>query len=387
MQVTSKFITVFAIAAIGAAGFLWPIAAFTAELRAGDQPSVASGTTIQDDLYIAGGSVTHAGAITGDLIAGGGSVLVSGTVRGDALLSGGNVTILGAISDDVRVAGGNIVINSAVASDVVFVGGQIHISGTGVGGDIIGAGGTIRIDAPIAGDVRIAGGDVYVNAPIRGSLEIRADKVTLGSSARISGDLTYTAGKEATVEDGAVVNGKTTYSQSEYTKEKLEGAAKRGLAAIISIWFLTKFFMLLAGALAFAYLFKRYTMTLVSDALTDPLPQLGRGVVVFIVWPVLSVILLVTILGAPLGILGLLTYAAALIFAGLMAPVILGSLIWAWATKNYYEVNWKTILIGVFVYFVLGLIPVVGWLIRLALLLITLGAALKIKWNIAKDWR
>ncbi|MBI5456357.1 hypothetical protein HY969_01320 [Candidatus Kaiserbacteria bacterium] len=372
-----------AIAAIG----LVPVAAFAAELRAGEQPSVASGTTIQDDLYIAGGNVTQAGAVTGDVIAAGGSVLISGTTQGDLLVAGGNITILGDVSDDVRVVGGNITIHSKVASDVAFGGGQVTIAGAGVGGDVVGASGTVRIDAPVAGDVRIAGGDVYINSAIRGMVEVQAEKVTLGPGALISGDLTYTAGKEVTIEEGGKVNGKIEFKQLETTREELRGVAKTGIAALVSAWLIGKFLMLLVGAFAFFYLFKRYTETLVSDALTEPLPQLGRGVVAFIVWPIASVILLVTVIGIPLGAIGLLGYAAALIFAHLMASVVLGSLVSAWWTKNYYEVNWKTVLLGVVLYFILGYIPFVGWLICAALVLITLGAALKIKWGVAKEWR
>ncbi|TSC85569.1 MAG: hypothetical protein G01um10148_955 [Parcubacteria group bacterium Gr01-1014_8] len=373
-----KFLAAGAVALV-----LIPVAVFAATFRTGEQPTIPSGTTINDDLYIAGGNVTHAGVVTGDLIAAGGSVLVSGDVRGDALVSGGNVTILGAVSDDVRAAGGNVVINGAVSSDVVAVGGQLTIAGPGIGGDVLAAGGTVRIDAPVVGDVLITGGDVFINAPIKGKVDIEADKVTIGSAAVIAGDLTYRAGKEATIEEGAQVKGTTTHT----LRADIGRAAKKGIAAFVSAWLVMKLLMLLAGAYAFFYLFKKYTETIVRDSLSDPMSQLGRGLVSFIVWPVAGVILLATVVGMPLGIMALLGYGILLIFAHIMAPIAIGSLLYAWATKSAYQVTWQTILLGVVAYFVLGFVPIVGWIIRFAFMLLVLGAGLSLKWNLAKEWR
>lgn len=362
---------------------LIPIAVYSATFKAGEQPSIASGVTIQDDLYMAGGNVTHAGAVTGDLMAAGGSILVSGTVRGDLQAAGGNITLLGAVSDDVRVAGGNITINSAVSSDVAVLGGQINIAGSGIGGDVIGAGGTIRIDAPVAGDVRLAGGDIFINSAIAGSVEIEADKVTLGSGALISGDFTYTAGRDAEMQDGAQVKGKTTHKPRAESGQ----VTKKGMAALASGWLLMKLLMMLVFAFSVFYFFRRYVEVFVRDSLADPLPQLGRGFVALIVWPVAAVLLMATVIGIPIGIIALLGYAVAMIFAHFMAPVILGTLLYAWAMRGGYEVTWKTILLGVVAYFILSLIPIIGWIIQFVLVVITLGALIKIKWAVAKEWR
>ncbi|HWO07370.1 MAG TPA: hypothetical protein VNM40_02190 [Candidatus Paceibacterota bacterium] len=212
-----------------------------------------------------------------------------------------------------------------------------------------------------------------------------ADRVTLGPRAVISGDLTYTAPQEATMEEGALVRGEINFERREGRSDvDVAGAA----AGFITLLLVAKLLMSIVGAFAIGYLFHRYSRELVATAATQPLLEIGRGAVFLIVVPVASIIVLVTIIGMPLGILGLLIYVASLLFVSLAAPIVAGSIVHKWIWKPAgYEVNWKTILLGVAVHFVLGLIPFLGWLVNFGIMLLTLGAAVRIQWGIAKEWR
>lgn len=362
-----------------------PFFAQAAVVRASEQTSIAGGETISSDAYVVGGSVSTSGLIQGDLVVAGGSLIISGDVRGDLLFGGGNIMITAPVSDDVRGGGGNVTIQSRIGGDLVVGGGQVQIGGQGVGGDIIAGAGSMRIDAPVAGSLRIGGGDVYINASIGGNADITADRVTLGPNARIGGNLTYTSGKEATIEDGAVVVGETTYNKREgISKEE----ASVGIAALISMWIITKFMMLLSATLMLYVIFRRYTEEVVRLAYTQPLLEIGRGIVLLIVLPVASVILLVTVIGIPLGIMGLLMVPITFLFGWIIAPIVLGSLIWRLVQRDTeYHVTWASIVVGVVAHQLLALIPIVGWIAQFAFLLLGLGAALSIKWRAAREWR
>lgn len=364
-----------------------PLVSLAAEFRSGEQPSVTRDETINSDLYIAGGSVTSAGTVRGDVVSGGGTVLVSGPVSGDVLVGGGNITVLGDVSDDVRIGGGSVVVQGSIAGDAVLAGGQITLGGSRVGGDVAIAGGTIRIDSPIGGRLKIAGGDVYLNAPVQGDVEIRAEKVTLGPKANIAGALWYAAPNEATMEEGSVVRGSTNFEEHA-SRANVEKGFKAALAAFVTIWMIAKFLMLFVGALVLGLFFKRYARVLVANVAEQPLRELGRGIIGFIVTPVVSGILLFTVIGIPFGILGLIAFGALCIFSTLLAPIVIGSIIHKriWKPADYV-VNWKIILLGSAVYFVLGFIPFLGWLVKFGILLVTLGAVLGIKWSVAKEWR
>ena len=141
-------------------------------------------------------------------------------------------------------------------------------------------------------------------------------------------------------------------------------------------------------ALLLGLVFRRYAMTLVENAVTQPLLEMGRGLVVLIVLPVVSALLFFTLIGVPLGFLGLFAFIAAMLGVWMIVPIILGSIAHHALFKTVaYEVSWKTILLGTALYVLVGIIPFLGGLAQFALILLTLGAVLKLKWDIAKEWR
>lgn len=372
-------------ASVVALALLLPAVGFAAELRAADQSVVGSNELITNDLYIAGGTVTSSGVIEGSLTGAGGTVLVTGPVSNDVTVAGGTLTILGTIGGAVRATGGNITVASSVRTDVVAAGGQVQITGGQVGRDVVVAGGTVRIDSPVTGNVRFIGGQLYLNAPVSGNVDVvTAQKVTLGSAAVISGNFTYKAAQKAVMEAGAQVKGAVKYTPSVSRGE----AVKEGLAGLFAFWIIAKFMMLLAGALIFGLCLKRFSAEVVRGAFAQPLSELGRGLVLLVVLPVASILLLITLVGLPFGILGLISLVALGIVSSLIAPVLLGSALYKWIMKTSgYEISWKPIVLGVVAYMLCGLIPILGWVIAFGFWLIALGAIAKTKLDELRNWR
>lgn len=363
---------------------LIPLASFAAEFRTGDQPSLSADENLNDDLYMAGGNVTSAGTVRGDLVAVGGNVLVSGFVTVDLTTSGGSVTVLGDVGDDLRAAGGNIVIQGAVADDVLVAGGQVNIGGAGVGGDVVVGSGVVRIDAPVRGSIKIGGGEVYINSSVGGDVNIEADKITLGPNTVIAGNFSYSANEEASMEEGAVVRGETAFTE----RSGFGSIGKAGIAALFSLWFIGKLFMSLAGALVLALVFRRYAKVLVETATTKPLLEVGRGLVFLIVTPIVSIILFTTVVGVLFGLLGMIALGGALLIVSMSAPILVGAVVHKLLFKpTEYQISWKTVVLGVAIYALIGIIPFVGAIVKLGIVLLVLGAIIKIKWNVLQDWR
>jgi cytoskeletal protein CcmA (bactofilin family) len=312
---------------------------------------------------------------------------VSGPVFGDLFIGGGNITVLGQVSGDARIGGGNIIVSGNILGDAVIGGGQVVLSGKSIGGDVLVAGETVRIDSEVKGNVRIAGGEIYINGPIAGDVYVKGKNLILGPNADIKGNLKYEATKSATIEIGGQVRGETVFTQIKGQDEMKKNIASI-LVAFFTLMFIAKFFMILAASLLIGLVFRRYSSELVAIATARPLSEVGRGLVTTIVLPVLSIILMITIIGIPFGIFGLLSFVLLMIYVNMIAPILIGALAHKWMFRSpVYMINWKTILLGTVVYFVLGLIPFLGWIANCVLVLMTLGATINIKSQVLKEWR
>jgi cytoskeletal protein CcmA (bactofilin family) len=368
-------------------GYL-PTTTIAAELRAGEQTLFGASERLSDDLYMVGGNVNAEGVVTGDTAAAGGNVLINGSVSQDVAAAGGSVNILADVGDDLRVGGGNILISGAVGGDVLVGGGQVQISGTGVTGDVIWAGGIITISAPVGGDLQLAGGEVYINAPVAGNVSFKGDKLTLGAGAVISGSLTYTAAQEVEMQEGAAVLGEVSYQESQMVSKMDKDTAAQMVFGIISLALFVGFLMKLVAALVVGLVFRRYSTALVAAVACNPFTEMGRGFAMLVLLPIAAIILMVTVIGLPLGFIALIGFAGLALFASILAPVLLGSFVHKAISKQAeYKVSWKTILLGVVLYSVLGLIPIIGWIVKLGLVLVSAGAMMKLKWGIIKEMR
>ncbi|MFA6304376.1 MAG: hypothetical protein WCV73_02380 [Patescibacteria group bacterium] len=359
-----------------------PIISLAAEFRAGDTPSIGRDEAITNDVYMGGGNVTSAGSISGDLITGGGNIVISGDVGADIIVAGNNISILSNIGDDVRAVGNTVIITGHVEGDLLAGGGQIVVSGVGVGGDVVIGGGNIRLDAPVSGNLLIGGGTVYINSAIGGNVKIDAEKITFGKNAVISGNVTYKSIKEMVKEDGVTIKGSVDFKLRE--KKTVSHQALLGIFSAFMLW---KFLALLACSLVIGLSFKRYSKEIVALAVKKPWLELGRGLIVMIVTPIISIMLLFTLVGIPFGILGLLAYVIMMMFAWMIAPIILGSVVYGYFAKKEFIVSWKTILLGTLIFVLLGLVPFIGCFAQALLMFITLGAIIALKLHVIKDWR
>lgn len=355
---------------------LTPIIVVGATMKSGDAVSVAKGSDVTDNLYIAGGTVSAGSNVAGDLLAAGGNILVTGNVSQDMAIVGGSITILGTSGGDVRVVGGNIIINGNVAGDLIVTGGSVTVSsGVTVGKDLIIAGGQITVDGTVLGNARIYGGNATINGHIRGDLTVRvAESVTLGDSAIIDGNLSY-EGNSADVlkkSGAALVNGKTVFTQIEVVNK---ADTKNFLFAAMGVYFSLKLLSLILVALILIWLFRGFSESVIKGAIENPLQMLGKGFVAVVVTPVAIILLFITILGAPLGIMGLLFYGILLLLSSIYAGVLTGVWLWKMLGKSDQgRITWSHVVGGTFLLTLIKLVPILGWIIGLLLIFVTMGS-------------
>ncbi len=305
-----------------------PMFASAATFLADD--NVVSSEPVNDNLYVAGGNPVVSGNVNGDLLIAGGNVNVTGDVTGDVSAAGGSVSITGRVGGDIRVFGGNLFIDSTVGGEVVSFGGQIiYGPNAKVAKDIVAGGNAVNI-SPTA----VIGGERIIFDEIKDEIK---------------------KGKAEFKEKGA---------------DFLRGAFWVGI-----LWTLLSYLIV---ALAFMGLFPKVVKMFINGACKNGMSfwkSIGMGLVILIVTPILSLILLVTGIGAMLGGIIMMLYMvyimASLVFAGFIFGTLMKKLI----KKGKADLDWLWGLGGVAVLPLVVLVPFVGWIIGFVFFLWALGAA------------
>jgi cytoskeletal protein CcmA (bactofilin family) len=323
-----------------------------AEFRSDDRTTVPLGATIDDDLYIAGGEVTIAGRVTGDVIVAAGEVDITGTIDGNLQILAGDLQIDGTVGGSVRALAGDVTVVGEVEGDVVTGSGTLTVRSVGrVGRDVVAAGGDVELLGPVGRDVRGNFGSLTINQSVGGDIDATVDDVSLLSRARIAGDLDYASRNDVSLADGATVAGVTRKSEPErfYPGDNIVNWLGSGLFRI--------FCALIAG-LVLVLLMPRAVASVADAARLAPLSSLIFGLVLTIFLPILCGILLITIVGAPIAVIGFAVYFSVLYLSQVFLGLALGRIIlpssWDTAGRGY---NLLAMAIGVLIVGGLRLVP------------------------------
>ena len=384
----------------------------TGKFRGGGEVTIPRDETVDDDIYVGGGSISVLGKVNGDLVtaggtidlkgevngdlmAAGGSIDVSGAVNGDVTAAGGTVTIDGPVSDDVRVAGGSVVIRSAIGDDVIASGGRVTVSSEAtVAGDLVVGAGEVRLDGTVEGDARFASGDVTISGTVKGNVEMGDGDLVLQSTARIEGDLTYTSRHEATVEPGAQVLG-TTVRKTPTTKILWVGVKATGPMRVVTEivgrvqWFLGT---LLVGLLLLWLVpatFRSARNTLAGS----PWKSLGLSILLLIVVPIVVIIaatISIFMLGftaAPVAVVPVAIYIVLLALATPVVALFLGQYVLQRLAKRRAPAPWLGLVVGAALLAVAGFVPFLSGAVAVLALLFGFGAWLLLGYRVYSQAR
>ncbi len=330
------------------ATIVMPFVANAATSHIGRSVDLGQTERITGDLNAAGGTVMMAGTVTGDANIAGGRVKLPGTVDGTANLAGGNVDLSGKIGRSARIAGGEVEITGTIAGDLMVFGGKVSIpSQARIGGDLIVTGGQVDIRGSVAGKVKVNASSVTLGGTVNGNADISADSIDVLGTSHIGGKLTYTSTSTADVAPNAVVTGSTVHSTPAAI-----GNTSRGL---FNPW-LRVIWALLAGIIIVAIAPR--LMSAVGRNGRRILPALGIGIVSLLFVPILAIVLMVTVVGIPIGVIILTSYLIALYLSQVVVGTMIGRLLlsgrWDDGSRGF---NLLCMTLGVIIISALRFIP------------------------------
>jgi len=347
---------------------------------------------INRDYFAAADTVRLSGTVNGDAYVAGGMVTVDGVVNGDLLVAGGTVEIRGTVKNDVRAVGGNIVIAAPVGGNVTAGGGNITVHPDGaIKGSLLSGSGNLELSGPVGKNVTAGAGNIIIDSIIGGDMLLGADELSTGSNAKITGDVTYWAERQARIGNNAVA-GNLTFNQmkeseskpKEMVQKSVSGAVSAAIGAALAMVIVGGIIIFAAGLIMVAVL-PKFSEKTVKTIGANAWGSFGLGFAAVIVILILSLIAFLTVIGIPAGLF-LVSFLGLLCMAGhIYGALFLGKTVLVRFGASPHHA-WQ-LLTGLIILFVLTLIPVLGWLTRAIIVTMGTGAVLTEKYAVYKEMR
>ena len=330
------------------------------ERRMGDLITVAAGETIDDTLFAAGETIEIDGNVNGDLLAFGRTVTVRGNVAGNIITGGQEVNIEGTVGGSIiGGAQGFTLARARIERNLFGFGNDVDVEdGADIGGNAIAFGESVDLAGRIGRDVISGANNVTIGAAVEGDVEGFGSSVRLLPSARITGDVTARVDSEGdlNIADGAVVGGarnevlvergqrhyfnRNPYSTLGYYVSQVVRLGAAFITGLVLLW--------LFPALREVSL-PSVVAVLRSGAI---------GLAAMVTLPVAALLVCLTVVGAPIGVLTFILGAIGLYLSKTILAFVIGrSLFRDPAKPPHYAL---ALLVGLVIVIVAINLPVVG---------------------------
>jgi cytoskeletal protein CcmA (bactofilin family) len=293
-------------------------------------------------------------------------VVVAGErVPGGLALAGANVEVLGKVGGGLKAFGANVVIPGEVQGDLRAFGANVILSGK-----------YHSKTTAVAANLTLSG-------TFDGDVEVGAARITVTPAALIKGNLIYVSA-DLNLQKGARILGEVIQREALVKKERIEQWGRRGLMAIVPIgiifWFLSIVALIIVGVLIY-YLFPKKTNAVITTISQSFWKNLWFGLIFLVVVPVAIIIAFITVVGIPAGIIAGILYGIAIYISSIYIGVWIGRKILGYIKKSMATAFFWPLVVGSVIIALITLIPFIGWLFRIFILFLGLGALWVTMWK------
>lgn len=339
------------------------VPASAAEFRHVHTYTLRTNEVVHNDLVVMAGDVRIDGTVEGDLISFSRSVTVNGTIKGDLISFARDVQIVGTVSDDVRGFAQNLTIEGNVGKHVTAFCQKLDLrEKSQVGSNLYAFAGEMQAKGHLLRDLTLFAGETLLSGQVDGAVRIQGDRLTVASDARIPGTLVFRGHRKPEIESGALIGKldfvqltrKPAYVQPRYyLKQAIRYAGTLLLAALL-IWLGPR-------------PFQRVTANVGSLA-----RGAGLGLLLAVAIPVVAVILMITWVGLPIGIVMAGLYLILLYCGQIFVGTWLGAKLLSHPEAKLASIG--AAAVGLLIYRVSKFIPVVSYVVTCVVAFIGLGA-------------
>jgi cytoskeletal protein CcmA (bactofilin family) len=387
-----------------------------AEIITGDPNAIVPASqVIDDDLFITGQTIRIEGTVRGDVFAAGQDVEVTGTIEGNLFVAAQFFANNGRVDGGIYTFAYVVNIGSAsVVSDNVY-GGAFSVEtdeGSQIGRSLYVMGYQGIVSGEVGRDLNFTGAALQLNGDVGRNLTVRIGEPTEGENYEWN---SWMPGNIQTIAPGfeqandSTVGGETDYQVVDYDTNAANYAPNAptmwGLVVAATVIIRVGEFMTLFLVGALLLLLWPAPVKRVEEQITKhPWRSLGLGVLGLILYPFAFVLaaVLIVMLGLLVGLvtlgqlagyvfgfgfllLGLVTLAVC--FAAMVASkAIISQMVGKWLLGTFnvsLDNRWMSLLallVGVFIFVAIRLIPVFGWLVAALVIVLGFGAMIGALW-------
>jgi hypothetical protein len=209
--------------------------------------------------------------------------------------------------------------SSPIEGDLTAMGGDLTVGPqTHVRGRAWLSGGTVRTEGVFDRELRIYGGEVTVGGEVRQPLHVVAESLTILPSANLLAPVTYRGPVEARVQQGAKLAVPLSYTHVP-ARDAHRARPSVGSAVLFTLH------ASIAGLLFF-WLVPRLSSGAAATLRAEPGRSMLAGFVLLVTVPVAALLLVVSVLGLPVGVVLVALYLVALLLGLLTTAYALGEL-------------------------------------------------------------
>lgn len=342
--------------------------AFTPQEQPTGHFSVGKNETVDDDLVLTSKSATIDGTVNGDVLVLGDSVTVNGTINGNLLVLGTHVELNGTVTGGVFALGNTVTVAGSVEHSLMAGGSRVTLTESAkIGRSLIAGADHLEQRGVVSRGMMAAGSDLLLTGMVGKELKAGGGHLEIASNAVVGGSVDFWSDRQAMVANGA----KTGVITHHVFEKRLETFTKP--------WYLQPGLILLklGGFLALGLALLAFFPRLRSrfpDAMTaNPWQAPLAGFLALIATPIAAILLMITVIGLPMGVIALLAYPVLIYVSQIFVSWSVGRLL-ADRVSALQTQSWPVLfLIGALLTTILAEVPYLGGIVTVAMLLYGLG--------------
>ncbi len=339
--------------------FIFTVALPTVSATDGNDDIKAAGAKIRiiskdsTNIYVAGARVTIEGTVKKNIWVAGALIDIDTETNGNLHAAGSRVNLYGKVNGKARLAAADLKIDADIGQALNAAAALIEFGGTA------------------KDNLNLIADEVIFSGQTSGSVLIEGRKIQLTDTAHIEGNLIIRSDDKAIISPNATVAGKLTQTgldNSEFFR-KYEDDDDRGFFLLLS----SSVFLLGVILIIFARGF-------VEQGINNLRTHLSRsilwGLILFFCIPILSIVIMISIIGIPIGLATLFLLPFLLILS--FTTATLGISDWLLNRNREPKSIGQRLLflpVGVIILVILSFIPLLGGLLILIAMLLGLGSS------------